>query len=178
MDLETQPMYHETQRVRQTWVWLVFVGLCALFLILLGPGLYRQLSLGEPAGGSPDSQEGLMAGAAVAFGILFVIGLFLWCCRLDVRVEQSGLDVRYFPFLRRHYGLDEIRGWKAVTYRPLSDYGGWGIRRSWRGNGWAYTVGGNQGVLLDLSSRKRPLLVGSAEPEALATAIARAKQAA
>lgn len=56
-------------------------------------------------------------------------------------------------------------------YRPILDYGGWGIR--WApGKGWAYTVRGNLGVQLELSDGKR-LLVGSQSPEGLVLMISK-----
>ncbi|NVL91956.1 MAG: hypothetical protein HWN71_02845 [Desulfobacterales bacterium] len=55
-----------------------------------------------------------------------------------------------------------------MTYNPLKDYGGWGIRYG-RG-GRAYNVSGNRGVYLELSNGKS-LLIGSLQPEELARAI-------
>jgi hypothetical protein len=54
------------------------------------------------------------------------------------------------------------------TYRPIRDYGGWGIRYG-RG-GKAYNVSGNRGVMLELSDGQK-LLIGSQRPEELANAI-------
>ena len=57
-------------------------------------------------------------------------------------------------------------------YRPILDYGGWGIR--WGpGKGWAYNVSGNRGVQLELLDGKQ-LLIGSQNPEKLAQMIGKA----
>lgn len=34
----------------------------------------------------------------------------------------------------------------AVTYRPIRDFGGWGIRRSIKRNAWIYSMTGDQAV--------------------------------
>lgn len=175
METSTQPIFEETQHIRQTWAWLILLAVYAIVAAALGPQIYRQLYLGEPAGDRPMSDEGLIAFCVLISGFLIGLGLMMWFSRLEVRVDGTGLTVRYVPFLRRRFSLDEIRSWEPVTYSPIGEYGGWGIHRSWRGNGWSYTVSGNRGVMLDLSSRERPLLIGSREPEALAAAIARAK---
>ena len=58
------------------------------------------------------------------------------------------------------------------SYRPLADYGGWGVRTGRDGER-VLNARGNRGVRLDLSDGTR-LLVGSQRPEALAVAIERA----
>jgi hypothetical protein len=54
------------------------------------------------------------------------------------------------------------------TYRPIRDYGGWGIR--YGRNGKAYNVSGNRGVMLEFSHGQK-LLIGSQKPGDLANAI-------
>ena len=53
-------------------------------------------------------------------------------------------------------------------YRPLIDYGGWGVRLGM--GGWAYTTGGNEGVKLRLR-RGIPVLIGSERSRELEAAI-------
>ena len=61
---------------------------------------------------------------------------------------------------------------EVVSYRPLADYGGWGIR-SGRDGERVLNARGNRGVRLDLADGSR-LLIGSQRPEALALALERA----
>ena len=58
--------------------------------------------------------------------------------------------------------------------QPILEYGGWGIRYSPFGKGWAYNVRGNQGVQLELANGQR-ILVGSQRADELARAIGQAK---
>ena len=68
----------------------------------------------------------------------------------------------------RRIPLERIRCATAVTYSPLWDYGGWGIRCGRKGI--AYNVSGDRGVQLELE-RGRPILIGSQRAEELARAI-------
>ncbi|MHC4643443.1 MAG: hypothetical protein ACYS32_17515, partial [Planctomycetota bacterium] len=56
------------------------------------------------------------------------------------------------------------------TYKPILEYGGWGIRCSFTGKGKAYNVSGNKGVQLVFTNGKK-LLIGSQQPDDLAAAI-------
>lgn len=64
-------------------------------------------------------------------------------------------------------GLTRVLGGSAQARSP--DPVGWGIRRGWGGRGWAYTVSGNRGVLLELADGRHVLLGsqrrGTALPE-------------
>ena len=106
----------------------------------------------------------------LAIGIQAAIMLWLLSIRLETEVRPEGLHLRFralwFP---KTLAWSRIERAEAVTYRPIVDYGGWGIRFGWTG-GWAWNVHGSQGVRLHLSNGK-PFLIGSQEPERLAAAI-------
>jgi len=169
----TEASFEETQRFRQWWLVallsLIFVGEVGVF----GYGLYRQLVLGQPFGNHPMSNTGLIAVSAVVipFTTLLVFGLL--SMRLTVRVERDGLSVRFWPFVRRRIPWSELRGFRAVQYRPVREYGGWGIRGM--GKNKAYNVSGDRGVRLLLDGDKK-LLLGSQRAEALESAIAKASR--
>jgi hypothetical protein len=65
-----------------------------------------------------------------------------------VEVKNDGIYYRFYPvqLTFRHIGWNELRCVKPVTYRPLAEYGGWGIR--YGRNGIAYNVSGAEGVRL------------------------------
>ena len=83
----------------------------------------------------------------------------------DLRLSMHGLwSIRKIP-------LAGIGSAEIVTYDPVKDYGGYGIRLSPRGR--AYIASGNRGVRLTLmKGMKVPL--GSQRPQELAQAIAAA----
>lgn len=99
----------------------------------------------------------------------------LFCCELRVVVRPDALHVRFFPLTRQHrYSWDEIESAQARTYRPIAEFGGWGVRFGRRGK--AYNVYGNRGVQLELTGGRR-LLIGSQRADELAAAIRSARGA-
>ena len=81
--------------------------------------------------------------------------------------------MRLAPFQRRgrRYAWNEVAGFGAVRYRPLREFGGWGIRGTRRHG--AYNARGDAGVRLELADGST-FLIGSQEPERLEAAIAAA----
>ena len=73
-----------------------------------------------------------------------------------------------FPLYRRRIALADIASAEAVTYSPIADYGGWGIKGP-SGNS-ALNARGNRGVRLTLRDGKR-LLIGSQKPGVLVEAL-------
>lgn len=135
--------FREVQRFRQPWLWALLAFVSIVSVVASGP-------LGV-----------VVAGAIVAF---------MWSLRLETEVRPDGLYVKFAPFHRsfRHVAWDEMNSFEAVTYRPIRDYGGWGIR--WSPGKLAYNVSGAQGVRIDRPDGKE-LMVGSRRPYDLARAM-------
>jgi len=108
----------------------------------------------------------------VVVGVIMpaVISAFLLLLRLETEVRGDGLYVRFFPFHRRYkrFTRGDLQEFYACQYRPVREYGGWGIRYGAKGK--AYNVSGKEGVQLVLGSGKR-LLIGSQRAQELADAI-------
>lgn len=160
-------LYREIQRWRDVaWVMLVVFGLAALqwwaFL--------QQWVGGSPLGSNP-APDGMLLLFWLFFGIGFPL-FFLWLHML-VEVRPEAVKVQYRPFINRVIRLDEIAHVEVRIYRPLLEFGGWGVR-GW-GNRVAYNVNGNTGVELTLIDGRRVLL-GSRHAAELAGAIFKAWQ--
>jgi len=110
-----------------------------------------------------------LTGWAVFWGIiLFIIAnLFRAVTEVDDREIRVTFG-RWIPYYRRRIPLDAICEVRVVTYRPILDAGGWGIRWGrFEGKRCAFlNVSGNRGVLLELDDG-RWLIIGSGLPEAL-----------
>ena len=90
---------------------------------------------------------------------------------LRTTVTDRDLTVSFgalFPLYQRSIAKADIASFEAVTYSPLADYGGWGIK--WGRSGLALNARGNRGVRLTLRDGRR-VLVGSQRPEKLAEAL-------
>jgi hypothetical protein len=88
---------------------------------------------------------------------------------LTVTVRPCEIEIRFRPLTRRRIPPSAVRSCEARTYGPIREYGGWGVRRGWKG-GWAYNVRGNRGVQLELEDGSS-ILIGSQRADELAAAI-------
>lgn len=172
MNQDRDNLFNEVQRFRQAWLWLL-VGAPMVFTIgLFAWGLYEQLVLGKPFGDKPMTDKQLIL---TSLGVIIIGGgalALLIVCKLIVQVRLDGLYVQFKPFhLRPHLiPLQNVDRHEAVTYRPILEYGGWGIR--WQLRGKAYNISGNRGVRLHYNNG-RHLLIGSQRADELAAAITR-----
>ena len=111
----------------------------------------------------------LMLAVAAGFflPVLFVVGLL----RMTTLVTPT--DVRvwfgFVPTYRRSIPLESISRVEVVQYRPVIDYGGWGIRRGRDGER-VLNARGDRGVRLHLVDGSR-LLIGSQRADELALAV-------
>jgi hypothetical protein len=162
--------FHEEQKGPR-WIWLLLIPHTILTALLVY-GVVQQVGFGRPFGDRPLSDAGLI------FVTLTVVGLMsfaLWMAlrlRLIVRVGEGQVDLRFLPLWTRRLPLQEIESVSVRTYRPILEYGGWGLRLGWKG--WAYNLSGNQGVQLYLR-HGWPVLIGTPQPHVLAAAILQAK---
>ena len=151
-------LYHEVQKFRQPIVWLAV----AVVTLLMWWGFVQQIVFGAPFGDNPMPDVLL-----IVFWLTVGIGfpLFFYRGGLVTNVRQDGLSVRFGPFGGTHIAFDEIATAEVREYKPLREYGGWGIRYGF-GQGWAYNASGNKGIQLTLRSGKR-VLIGSQRPHEL-----------
>ena len=84
-----------------------------------------------------------------------------------MEINQKSILYKFSPFHYKYYNIDWIQVDKAYirTYKPLGEYGGWGIRYAFK-NGKAYNVSGNIGLQLILKNGKK-ILFGTQKPEEL-----------
>jgi hypothetical protein len=150
-------LFRETQTFRQTWVWYLLLPLNVLFIY----GLYQQLVLGQPFGDKPASDLGLLIGFFLVAGI----SLFISSIRLETTISDQGIGYRFFPIERKltYISWHEIQKAYIREYRPIVEYGGWGIRVGLFGKGKAYNISGNMGLQVELKNGKK-ILFGTQEP--------------
>ena len=162
-------IYREEQRFNFWLRWVVYVSM-GLSVAITIFALQKDLS-GQS---SPEAWE-IALGAIIGIGVPIAITAMFLLLKLETEVRTDGLYVRFFPFHIhfKRFAREELSEYYARQYKPIREYGGWGIRYSLR-NGKAYNVSGNRGVQLVLSSGKK-LLIGSQKPDELADAIRQIK---
>ena len=159
------PDFREVQHFRQWWVWVLVIGLTALvwwFFLF-------QIVGGVDVGDEP-APDWLLWGLVIVFGIAFPLWFAL--LRLVTEVGGAGIDAwfRWGPG-RVHVDYHEIAEHRAVVYRPIREFGGWGVRWGGRGKR-ALNAYGTDGVRITRLDGTE-LVIGSqraAELEAAITA--------
>jgi hypothetical protein len=155
--------FEERQHARQPWLVALILGIAALAWGIL----IQQVGRGKAVGNNPISDWGI-----VVLWLLAGIGLpaFLFGLRLETRVESDKITIRLRPFTTREIQSGQIARFYARSYKPLREYGGWGVRGF--GANRAYNMSGDQGMQLELVDGSR-VLIGTQRPRELETAIAK-----
>lgn len=149
-------LFSEKQRFGQAWIWILLSGLTAFFIF----GLVRQVYLHQPFGDKPLPDAGLVF--LVSFFLLLHYLFFSF--RLESQIRTDGIYVRFFPFQTkfRHYHWQQLAQVYVREYRPVAEYGGWGLRGSGRNR--ALNVSGNKGIQLETLDGYK-LLIGTNKAE-------------
>lgn len=150
----TVPLFEETQPIAPA-----LMRFLASALVLLGCVLAMLQGSFAPLG-------------ALLFPFLVIL-LLAKTLRLVTEVRGDALYVRLYPFPFRRIVLAEIANATVRRYRPILEYGGWGIR--WGVRGMAYNAYGDRGVQLVLTDGRR-VLIGSQRSEELAAVIQQQKR--
>ena len=145
-DLREENNYYEIQQFRQIWVWLILllVEFALLFTILSG-----MINL-------------LVSIIIISIGFGFI--WLLYRMKLITIINEDGINIIFAPFTNFIIPFNKIKKYQIRQYRPIIEYGGWGIRYSKSGK--AYNVSGKIGLQIELTNRKR-LLIGTQNPDAL-----------
>ncbi|MDJ0960915.1 MAG: hypothetical protein QNJ88_09670 [Acidimicrobiia bacterium] len=148
--------FDEYQQFRQWWL-LALLGITAL--VAWSPLPIALIS------GSDQPEDPIWVLVLVGLVPMVIVLWVLWL-RLETSVDAEAVHVRFRGlFVRRRLLLSDIERFEAVTYRPIAEYGGWGIR--WRGRGKiAYSVSGKEGVRMELANGKE-VLIGSQRADEL-----------
>lgn len=145
---------------------MLAITLFATYIVL--DGMYRQLAQGIPWGNHPMSNETLKIVGPLILALIWGFFALFVSMRLIVVVGEKALLIRFFPFIKKVIDYDQIASCEAVKYRPIREFGGWGIRFAHGET--AYTISGDCGVRIQLKNGKK-ILIGSHQHERLADEI-------
>lgn len=155
--MKTKVLFSEKQKFTQWWLWLIIIGVDVAFLI----SVYKQAFASE----SSSDQTMMTSALIIASIVLFLVTVLFLTARLDTKIDKTGIHVRFYP-IRISY---KFFPWKSIEkmeirkYKPLLEYGGWGIRY---GNGKALNISGNMGLQIVFTTKKK-LLIGTRKPDEL-----------
>ncbi len=145
--------FNESQSFNQWW-------LKAILFIPLFEGVAFMLS-------DYQNKGEIQSDSLIFLGIVVLIVGFVFMCKLVVSIDEAGVSYRFWPIQLKGKRIDWSNIEKAYirTYQPLWEYGGWGIRWTFK-NGKAYNIKGNIGLQLELKNGKR-ILIGTGEQQKL-----------
>lgn len=159
------PLFSETQRFRQLWIWALMTGILALLLW----GIFQQIVLNEAFGDNPGPDWVLI----LTLALMLALSFLLFLLELEVRIFKNHLEYRFYPLISWHtIRWDEVEKVYLRKYKPILEYGGWGIRYKLSGRSRAYNVSGNTGLQLVLQDGSR-VLFGTHQAEKLKEALAK-----
>jgi len=162
-----QLYFHEEQRIRQLGFRLSVLAAALPSWALLFGILFEPIR---------NDGRALSAILFTWFTIGVLLPAFVTAVKLTTEVRADGIYYCFSPIhLRFHrIGLEQMARYEALRYRPLLQYGGWGVRIRYRRR--AYSISGNRGVQITLPDG-RTILFGSRKAEAFAEAIGQARSA-
>lgn len=153
-------LFQEKQQFRQTWLWLLLIG---ILLVALW-SLVQQVVLQIPFGNNPAPDFALVLFTLLPLVFIWLFGIMY----LKTEITNEEIRVQFYPFLSKTINWEEVEEAYVRQYKPLAEFGGWGIRFSTRGK--AYNVSGNMGLQLVLKNGKR-ILIGTQLPEEMESVI-------
>jgi hypothetical protein len=147
--------YKETQRFTQWWLWFVLIGSWGSMIYSFWVTAKFDI-------------------ISILIVSVFALGLpiLFWQMRLITRITEEGVYVRFIPFhfKEQFYPWESIESAQVRTYSPLMEYGGWGIKYGFNGQGKVYNVAGDQGLQLVFKSGEK-LLIGTQKPTEIQAAV-------
>ncbi|WP_299526327.1 hypothetical protein [uncultured Lutibacter sp.] len=141
---------------------IIIIGLSVAF-IAVGISSYNEWS--TILEGSISEKLGSLSGLI----IILLVGLLFLKLKLKTRVDEKGIYYQYFPF---HLSYKLIT-WESISncyirnYDGISEFGGWGMKFSFRKNKVkSFTTKGNIGLQIELSTGNK-ILIGTQKKEEL-----------
>jgi len=167
--MENRGLYEE----RTGWAWwvhlLVSITLVAVVIPLV------ELANGN-IGSGPGAMPVWVAVLCAFLGLGLPGGIYAFMGQLRSRVTEQAIEIRwgFLEVIKKEISLDSIETAEAVTYSPLGEFGGWGIRFGGKKKK-AWTVRGNRALLLHLKDGTK-FYLGSDKPERLLQWVASGKK--
>ena len=139
-----QTIFYEKQQFRQVWIWMILILILLILLIPIISGVF---------------------GVFLNIILLMIGYCFIWLfysMKLITEIKKDGIQITFTPFTNFIIPFNKIRSYKIREYKPILEYGGWGIRFNRTGK--AYTVSGKIGMQIELSNGKE-ILIGTENPD-------------
>ncbi|MCK4886169.1 MAG: hypothetical protein KAS96_02210 [Planctomycetes bacterium] len=161
MNDKKEILFSETQHFSK-WIFILVIAI-AVFAIIFNSSISN-----ETFEGSLSKGDGITV-IILSFFLPISITALIFLMKLQTTVKPDCIYIRFFPLRTKKISFDQIEQCYARKYKPILEYGGWGIRGSFS-KGKAYNARGNKGVQLVLKNSKK-ILIGSQKHAQLAETI-------
>jgi len=164
-------LYYEVQRINKLLKWFILLFLGAIPLISYAILFYLFTFKHNPFFLSKETYTFFTTGIIVILISILIIILFS-SLKLEIFLNSEGIFFRLFPIQQkfRKITFAEVAFFTVRKFNPITEYGGWGIRYSIRGNGVAYTLSGNFGLQIELNN-SRKVLIGTQNPDQILSSL-------
>lgn len=165
-------IFTEEQKFGSTLLYLSMGAIYAVTVCIFTYALYAQFVLNEPFGNKPISDKGLILSTSLVFLVLLVSAFFLFGSKLVVIITNKKLVIIFKPLIIKPVTIvkSDINKFEIRKYKPIKEYGGWGVKQGAKKVGKAYNVRGNIGLQIYLKSGKK-LLIGTERGDAILRAV-------
>jgi hypothetical protein len=161
MNDKKEILFSETQHFSK-WIFILVIALTTFAIIL-------NLSIGRETFKDLSFKSDSIAIVILSFFLPISLTALIFLMKLQTIVKHDCICIRFSPLSTKKIGFDQIMQCYAREYKPILEYGGWGIRGSFS-KGKAYNARGNKGVQLILKNGKK-ILIGSQKHDELAETI-------
>ena len=167
--------YSEIQRFRQPRLWSLLITVWILVIGTFGFVVDRQLVQDISNGNSSMNDSGLKVSLILAIVLVTALIVLFAKAKLITQIDKKFITYKFFPLHKsyRKIAWRSVSKCEVVTYQPVSQYGGWGIRAG--KNGKVFSVSGNRGLQIVLRTGER-LLIGTTKANELSMAINKLKK--
>lgn len=144
--------FKEEQKFNQPWIWIIIFIPTGFWLYVF----IQQIIIGMPFGGNHTSDEFLIVIGIIPLAII----IMFFQIKLITIIDNEGVHYKFLPFQRKFRTIkpEEIEHYEIIKYKPIKEYGGWGIRTGYGKKGSAYNASRNIGIQFELSNGKLFLL--------------------
>jgi hypothetical protein len=158
MDNQNDIPFIEIQRFRQVWLWVLLI---MVSLLLFGSIIFVFVV-------SPKLLMFLMFVGPIFTLLGLGLPIFFYIIKMTTEIDNEGIHLYVFPLAKEYITFQSILSVEKRIYRPIAEYGGWGVRHSSKGK--AFNISGDQGVQLELVNGEK-VLIGSQRADEMATII-------
>lgn len=157
--MDQQILFKERQGFKQWWLWMILIFINGFSVWVLIKKYFHK----QPFG---DTDYHTYSGAEIPIVVVVLVTILFLITKLETVIQTDKIEVRLFPFQLsfKQYPSNTIKSAFVRTYKPLAEYGGWGMRIDLFGKGEALNVYGDQGIQLVFTNGSK-LLIGTQKPD-------------